>query len=583
CTKGHRCKKKCSDDCGNCMEKVEKMVPMCCHIEKMPCYKDPAEHTCTKPCSKILSCEHTCSNVCGVNCVTECLEKVTVNLACGHESKVVCHLSKDPDKSLCTEQCNEQLQCGHLCKGTCSKCMQGRLHEKCGKKCTRTLFCGHPCRESCSVNCPPCTRPCETRCEHSKCKKNCLEPCTLCTEKCEWRCAHFKCGKLCSEPCDRPPCNEPCDKVLKCTHVCIGLCGEPCPKLCRDCDKEKVTEIFFGDEDETDARFVELPECGHVFTYEGLDKWMGMHQDDKSDDGEDANIQLKKCPRCSTPIRGARRYGEIINDQLKAINKVKERSHGTKSEIASATRALSAKINGKEGNECHFKDDIAGLRKRLESKPKSMSALKVIEHQYSGLCALSAVQIKIKKYIQIAGGMLRDDISHIHSWLMKPRSRFSEQEIEDFAKEEKRIRQGYFFVVILNNFNKNKLNLSNKFKKIIHKMGIFILKDLYQVIRVIKIVKKSLLENGKMSKSEREMIVKAMGLSKGHWYKCKKGHIYCIADCGGATVQGVCPECKGVIGGSGHRLHKDNAVATEMDGATRPAYDPMNNYIPPED
>ena len=33
-----------------------------------------------------------------------------------------------------------------------------------------------------------------------------------------------------------------------------------------------------------------------------------------------------------------------------------------------------------------------------------------------------------------------------------------------------------------------------------------------------------------------------------------------------------CPECNETIGGGGHRLRGDNAVATEMDGSTRGAW-----------
>ena len=33
-----------------------------------------------------------------------------------------------------------------------------------------------------------------------------------------------------------------------------------------------------------------------------------------------------------------------------------------------------------------------------------------------------------------------------------------------------------------------------------------------------------------------------------------------------------CPECNATIGGGGHRLRDDNAVATEMDGSTRGAW-----------
>lgn len=71
---------------------------------------------------------------------------------------------------------------------------------------------------------------------------------------------------------------------------------------------------------------------------------------------------------------------------------------------------------------------------------------------------------------------------------------------------------------------------------------------------------------------ERKQIVKAIGLTPGHWYACPKGHVYCIADCGGAVEESICPECKARIGGTQHRLRSDNRVATEMDGAVRSAY-----------
>ena len=77
----------------------------------------------------------------------------------------------------------------------------------------------------------------------------------LLQEPCEWSCIHHRCRKLCYELCDREPCNEPCTKLLPCKHPCIGFCGETCPPLCRVCDKDEVTEVFFGTEDEPDARY----------------------------------------------------------------------------------------------------------------------------------------------------------------------------------------------------------------------------------------------------------------------------------------------------------------------------------------
>jgi hypothetical protein len=72
--------------------------------------------------------------------------------------------------------------------------------------------------------------------------------------------------------------------------------------------------------------------------------------------------------------------------------------------------------------------------------------------------------------------------------------------------------------------------------------------------------------------AERKEIVHAMGYKQGHWYKCPNGHIYSIGDCGGAMEKSKCNECGAEIGGGSHRLLASNSVATEMDGATRPAW-----------
>lgn len=75
-----------------------------------------------------------------------------------------------------------------------------------------------------------------------------------------------------------------------------------------------------------------------------------------------------------------------------------------------------------------------------------------------------------------------------------------------------------------------------------------------------------------ISLEEKQMVLQAMGLSRGHWYKCRNGHIYAIGDCGGAMQRSKCPECGSGIGGENHRLDHGNAVASEMDGASAPAW-----------
>ncbi|KAK8754170.1 hypothetical protein OTU49_014217 [Cherax quadricarinatus] len=80
-----------------------------------------------------------------------------------------------------------------------------------------------------------------------------------------------------------------------------------------------------------------------------------------------------------------------------------------------------------------------------------------------------------------------------------------------------------------------------------------------------------------ISKSEKLMILKSMGLRQGHWYKCQNGHIYCITECGGAMEEGTCPDCGAKIGGISHRLRSDNSLAREMDGARHAAWSEGNN------
>ena len=82
-----------------------------------------------------------------------------------------------------------------------------------------------------------------------------------------------------------------------------------------------------------------------------------------------------------------------------------------------------------------------------------------------------------------------------------------------------------------------------------------------------------------ISEKERQEIVKAIGLSKGHWYKCPNGHIYAIGECGGAMQQSTCPECMVPIGGTNHRLLGTNRVAGEMDGARLAAWSEQANNM----
>lgn len=63
---------------------------------------------------------------------------------------------------------------------------------------------------------------------------------------------HGKCKRQCGQICNFQACQLPCTKTLKkCKHKCIGFCGDQC--VCEECN-EGVRDVFFGNEDDEDAR-----------------------------------------------------------------------------------------------------------------------------------------------------------------------------------------------------------------------------------------------------------------------------------------------------------------------------------------
>ena len=89
--------------------------------------------------------------------------------------------------------------------------------------------------------------------------------------------------------------------------MCIGLCGDPCPRWCRICDEKKVKEIFFGNEDEPNARFVFLKDCKHIVEVNGMKDWLNSRHDLMNEETTDKNnaIQFPECPKCKTQIRNS--------------------------------------------------------------------------------------------------------------------------------------------------------------------------------------------------------------------------------------------------------------------------------------
>ncbi|NWV46672.1 ZNFX1 protein, partial [Daphoenositta chrysoptera] len=581
CANGHCCPKSCYEPCEKCMVKVEKTIPKCGHRQIVPCHIPEREFKCLEPCQKKLKCGHTCKNSCGQTCTMACPEEVTARLKCGHETKVACVISRTGriKYTKCESKCSVTLACGHECSGSCHTCFGGRFHKACNRPCTRVLICSHKCQEPCTTDCPPCQKACQNYCIHSKCKKKCWERCVPCAEPCEWQCQHYQCTKLCSEPCNRPRCNVPCAETLRCGHPCVGLCGEPCPKKCLVCDHEELTQIFFGFEDDPDARFVQLEDCGHVFESQGLDHYM---------DEDDDVVKLKVCPLCQTPIRKNLRYGTSVKRQVEEIERVKQISQGPAQEIESNRQRLQVALRQSDVLRSNLRSKYTMLEDKLKASPLSTKSIGLIENLLNFYKRVADLTHSMNKIDENEREKLKTRLDEVQEWLDKQRISFTGQELADLQSEIQRLT---YLLSLLARCKSNRMvsaNIAaeiNSARQILEGTKKFTEEDEAAVKAHLKKINAGLPVSGLgISESERVQIVSAIGCPRGHWFKCKNGHIYVIGECGGAMQKSTCPECHEVIGGTNHALESSNSLAPEMDGATHAAWsDVANNMLNFED
>ncbi|NWJ03246.1 ZNFX1 protein, partial [Crypturellus undulatus] len=579
CRDGHRCPQLCYEPCGQCMVKVEKIISKCGHRQMVPCSTPDTEFFCQEACQKKLNCGHTCTKFCGQECTTRCPELVTVTLKCGHIQQVKCWISQEMKHGMpveCKTKCSVTLQCGHVCHGSCHTCFEGRFHKPCKSPCKRFLVCSHRCQQPCTAECPPCQLDCQNHCIHSRCKKKCGESCSPCAEPCEWRCQHYRCTNLCSEPCNRPRCDVPCTKLLPCGHPCIGLCGEPCPKKCLVCDHEEVTQIFFGFEEDPDARFVQLEDCGHVFESQGLDHYM---------DEDDGVIKLKVCPVCQTPIRKNLRYGTIVQRRLYEIERVKEKIQGPIQEIESSRQSLQAALADNAVLRRNLPLKYLMLEDKLRASGLSTKSIGLIENQLNFYSRLADLTNSMNKIEASERNGLRKRMDEIQDWLDMRRISFTGQELSDLQVEIQRVT---YLLNLLARCNAASGRITPALAQEIASVRV-ILEGTKKFTAEDEAVVKAKLEGlcsalpvsglG-ISEAERVQIVAAIGCPRGHWFKCKNGHIYVIGECGGAMERSRCPECSAAIGGTNHTLDSTNSLAPEMDGATHAAWsDAANNLL----
>lgn len=435
--------------------------------------------------------------------------------------------------------------------------------------------------------CPPCSRPCENRCVHSECKpKKCGEPCIPCLEFCPWECRHYKCTKLCGELCSRQRCNEPCLKTLSCGsrrngHVCRGLCGEPCIcAVCHTNDGSRITEIFFGTEDEEDTLFVRLPDCNHIFAFMELDKYMDS-PDDNSADGH--VIQLKRCPRCNTPIRTSLRYGDVIKQQLRDIEKVKIAAHGHPSEMGQTKERLQARLTELKNisNGENTVNDLQRLERSVSRIAKGTMAV-VTENQvtlmerYCGMsqrlneCLLCEPKGKININIRQEGSAVQTELEFLRKRFMS--AGVTERELREINVELTRQKLQLELCLLRHDMCRLRLNLKRCFVDVMEAVcqelasgRLIEERRLGEMLAQLGGIRQKYRCLSPLTAEENKEIVSAMSLSQGRWYKCPQGHVYSIGGCGEAMQRSTCPKCRAVIGGTRHQLFEGNMRAPELD------------------
>lgn len=401
-------------------------------------------------------------------------------------------------------------------------------------------------------------------------------------EKCTWHCEHSKCTKLCSEPCDRELCKVPSKSTIKkCNHSSIGVCGEKTPRLCRICDKDEVEEIFFGEEDEKDACFIELEDCGHIIEVNGLIRW--INSDDSNSDPNNRNsIQFKNCPKCKTVIRSTKSLNTFIQASLRDIQQVKLKTRGHPKVNKKNQSKLFEKVKNILANES-FGIDPLRLKyiyinilneTKFQRFPRPNQKLIELENKLDLVENMKMIWLAFDRRDKTKQNLSTEVIETFDERLQMAASFIKhyincDQQRADISAEISFVELMCDVIVKASHqpFNDTGKKLLNDAFTLANKYGSAI-EDVRNGFK--KIVNEACIHSSGLgiSMAEKEMVLKAMDLTQGHWFKCPNGHIYAIGDCGGAMEKSKCPECKETIGGVSHRLERSNALATEMDGAT---------------
>ena len=537
-----------------------------------------------------MKCFHKCELSCGEDCYSKpCKKIIKIKLDCGHINDIECWQNNDLSQVVCQEKCKSVLKCGHICEGTCGKCLQGTLHAKCNNKCGRNLPCGHVCEQKCSAECL-CNKDCPNICPHGYCAKKCCEICVDCIEKCTFKCKHSKCSKLCGELCDRKPCEERCDKKMECGHQCYGLCGERCPNVCRICDpnNECFKEDFFYKSELDDDALLYKTKCGHLFDKNGMDLYFKNQK----------TLQMVKCPYCNSLLIDEPRYQNLIKTNFIDVQKIKQVSLD--------------KNMGKDDNTFYLKSKNIVDRIIKEQYEKNKIKIFDLLNKNSIMDEYVFVydQLDLKNKLPVIYNLCKNHFKKEKDLNSRKNTTYN---LLTLAEKFMGIEYYFYFIKKKNLIKEEKLFLQNYhivktyFENFEGHFNNFFFDDLktkidnmlyYTIIRlnpnknkynsqyqnIFGIMKSISINNENQQKTPEEIIkgnfsikldlkdlykntnfdIQALNLLRTlgtQWYKCPNGHLYTVGECGRPMEESICPECGSKIGGIDHMpANNNNAV-----------------------
>lgn len=173
-----------------------------------------------------------------------------------------------------------------------------------------------------------------------------------------------------------------------------------------------------------------------------------MDQAQARDDGKAVDVQLKRCPKCLTPIRTSLRYGNIIKKILADFELIKQKILLGNEQRTQAVNRLRLKVCKIE----KFPEDQEKLVNSLGQKSLTDEQVNVFENQISLLSFLQTLKAKIEKsteaeserakksfqshlFLQETKEDLESMVEQLRGRVMKMRVRFSEQELEELSEE----------------------------------------------------------------------------------------------------------------------------------------------------